>query len=122
MRILLLEDQKADADLAVRTLRAAGIEFEWERVSDEAAFRQGLSGKPDLVISDGRVPGFAGLEALALVRAERPGTPFILLSGDPWDYRAQDAIAAGASAYVCKADLRALAPAVLRALASQQSN
>jgi CheY-like chemotaxis protein len=122
LKILLLEDQKPDAELAVRALRSAGIEVECQRVRDEAGFRAALASAPDIVISDGRVPGFPGLAALALVKAEAPGTPFIVLSGDPWDYRAQEAIAAGASDYVCKADLRALAPAVLRALEARNKN
>jgi CheY-like chemotaxis protein len=120
LKVLLLEDQTPDAELAVRALRSAGLEVECQRVRDEAEFRAALASMPDIVISDGRVPGFPGLSALALVKAEAPGIPFIVLSGDPWDHRAQEAIAAGASAYVCKADLRALAPAVRRAVEAQK--
>jgi CheY-like chemotaxis protein len=120
LHVLIVEDQAADAELTIRSLRTAGLQFRWEQVDTEAGLREALTRAPDLVISDGQVPGFGGMEALAIVRAEAPGTPFILLSGAPWDHRAQEALEAGATEYVCKADLRALAPAVRRALARLQ--
>lgn len=118
LRILLVEDQEDDAELTVRALKRGGLQFDWERVDTESGFRQALARRPDLVLSDGQLPGFGGLAALVIMRSERLEIPFILLSGAPWDHRAQEAIAAGASAFVCKADLGALMPAVERALAN----
>jgi CheY-like chemotaxis protein len=119
LRVLLVEDQESDAELTLRHLRAGGIECESERVETEAELRDAVRRRrPDLVLSDGILrAGFDGLTALAIVRAEAPGVPFILLSGAPWDYKAQEAVRAGATDYVCKADFRALVPAVRRALA-----
>jgi CheY-like chemotaxis protein len=118
LRLLIVEDQVSDAELALRHLRAGGVECTSERVETQDELREALlRQRPDLVLSDGLLrAGFDGLTALAIVRAETPGVPFILLSGAPWDYKAQEAIAAGATDYVCKADLRALVPAVRRAL------
>ena len=119
LRLLMVEDQEADAELTIRALRAAGFEFEWERVDTEQAFRDALRRVPDLILSDGQVPGFGGRAALIIARAEVPATPFIVLSGSTWDQLAQDALEAGATEYVCKADLKALAPAIQRALAAR---
>jgi CheY-like chemotaxis protein len=116
LRVLMVEDQDGDAELAIRALRRTGLQIEWERVESEDAFREALARGPDLVLSDGQVPGFGGLAALAIVRAEAPQIPFIVLSGAPWDHRAQAALDAGAAEFVCKADINALAPAIERAL------
>jgi CheY-like chemotaxis protein len=121
LRVLIVEDQEVDAELAIRALRRSGLQLECERVDSERAFRAALTRGPDLVLSDGQVPGFDGLAALAIVRTEAPQIPFIVLSGAPWDHRAQAAIEAGAADFVCKADLGALAPAIARALGGRQS-
>lgn len=118
LHLLIVEDRDDDAELTVHALRTAGLQFRWERVDNAGGFREALTRTPDVVISDGQLPGFDGMAALAILQEASPATPFILLSGAPWDYRAQEAIAAGASEYVCKADMRALAPAVRRALAT----
>lgn len=120
LRVLMVEDQETDAELTARSLRRSGLEFQWERVETEAAFRAALARKPDVVLSDGNVPGFGGLAALAIVRAQTPQIPFIVLSGAPFDHRAQAAIEAGAADFVCKADMAALAPAISRALSSRE--
>ena len=112
----MLEDQAPDADLTVQHLRDGGIDCTWERVDTEAAFRQALGNAPDLIISDVQLPGFDAESALEIARTVAPQIPFIVFSGAPWDHSAQALLAAGATAYVCKADTRALVPAVQRAL------
>ena len=37
----------------------------------------------DLVLADYRLPGFDGLQALALWRERRPDTPFLFVTGSP---------------------------------------
>jgi CheY-like chemotaxis protein len=120
LRVLIVEDQEDDTELAVRALRRGGLAFQWERVETEATFRAALARAPDLVLSDGNVPGFGGLAALSILQAEAPGTPLIVLSGATWEEGGPEALAAGAAAFVCKADLRALVPAVERVLAERQ--
>lgn len=120
LRVLIVEDQDADAELAVRALRRGGLAFEWERVDTEVMFREALTRRPDIVLSDGHVPGFSGLAALSIVQAEAPGTPLVLLSGAAWEEGGPEAMEAGAAAFVCKADMRALLPAVQSALAGRQ--
>jgi CheY-like chemotaxis protein len=82
-RILLLEDCEDDAALLTIELSAAGIDAEVRRVATAPDFRAALSiFAPDLVVSDANLPGYSGLEALALVRAQAPDTPFVFLTGD----------------------------------------
>jgi CheY-like chemotaxis protein len=116
VRLLVVEDYAPDAELTLQHLRDSGIDCTWERVDSETAFRRALGDAPDLIISDAQLPGFDAESALAITRALAPQIPFIVFSGAPWDHRAQALLAAGATDYICKADPRALAPAVRRAL------
>jgi PAS domain S-box-containing protein len=124
IRILHLEDDPEDAELALETLRAAGIGCDVERVATAAAFEAALErGHPaasdapfDLVLADDVVPGFDGKRALALARRVRPDLPYIVLSGVIGEEQAIDLLHAGATDYVLKQRLPRLGPAVRRAL------
>ncbi|HZN86642.1 MAG TPA: PAS domain S-box protein [Burkholderiales bacterium] len=117
MRVLLLEDDPADAELALAALAAAGFACEAEVAGGRADFeRLHAAGGWDLVLADYSLPGYTGLDALARVRAADPLLPFILVSGALGEERAVDALRAGANDFVLKGNLRRLAPAVLRAL------
>lgn len=117
LKILYLEDSKADFDLAVALFREAGFKVQLFRVQSEEEFRQGLSaGDWDLILADYHLPTFDGLSALELVQAEIPGTPFILLSGALGEERAIKALQSGASDYVLKQRIGRLIPASRRAL------
>ena len=57
---------------------------------------------PDVVVTDHRMPGLNGLEALAEIRAIDPGAKVILLSGFDDGQLVADAIAAGAAGFLTK--------------------
>ena len=117
MRLLLLEDDPADAELALAALAAGGLECAAEVAGGRQDFeRLHAAGGWDLVLADYNLPGYTGLDALALVRAADPLLPFILVSGALGEERAVDALRAGASDFVLKDNLGRLAPAALRAL------
>jgi class 3 adenylate cyclase len=67
----------------------------------------------DIVISDYLIPGFGGLEALAIVQETKPSLPFILVSGSIGEEKAVEAIRLGACDYLIKDRLVRL-PAVVR--------
>jgi len=57
LRILFVEDNPLDTELAVRELEKNGYELEWQRVDTEAEFTSRLAhNPPDLVISDHAMP------------------------------------------------------------------
>jgi two-component system cell cycle response regulator len=116
IRVLLIEDDLPAAELTVRLLESTGFDCACERVASEAEFREALSRAPHLVLSDSGVPGFDGLSALAITRAERPGTPFIFVSGSVDADAARVAMEHGAAGYVHKSDMNSLAPTVRVAL------
>src|SRR5437879_2688642 len=75
---------------------------------------------PELILSDFSLPGFDGMSALAVARAEAPGVPFIFLSGTIGEERAIEALKCGAIDYVLKSNPKRLVPAVERALQEAQ--
>ena len=53
LKILIAEDSAADAELEVRVLKQAGLNFEYRVVEDEAGFRAALvEFVPDVILSD----------------------------------------------------------------------
>src|ERR1700752_3736948 len=117
LRVLLIEDSPSDVELAVWRLKQAGYACSYQCVVNEAQMRAALHvGLPDLILSDFSLPGFDGMSALELARAEAPDIPFIFLSGTIGEERAIEALKRGAIDYVLKSNLQRLAPAVEGAL------
>lgn len=117
LRVLLVEDSTADAELAIRRLQQAGYDCSYQRVVDEAGMRAALAaGLPDIILSDFSLPQFDGVSALAVAREMAPDVPFIFLSGTIGEERAIEALKSGAIDYVLKSNPKRLVPAVKRAL------
>src|ERR1019366_7731893 len=74
----------------------------------------------DAVISDFKMPGFTGMDALNIFRSTGLDIPFILVSGAIGEEIAVEAMKAGASDYLMKANLARLAPALERELKETQ--
>jgi diguanylate cyclase (GGDEF)-like protein len=118
LRVLLIEDSKADAELTLRRLKAAGFRCVCRCVAGESDMRRELNAAlPDVILSDFGIPGFNGMTALAIARMEAPGVPFLFLSGTIGEERAIEALKCGAIDYVLKNNPARLIPAVNRALA-----
>jgi PAS domain S-box-containing protein len=118
LRILILEDNPADAELVQFELQEAGLAFTSKVVMTEDDFVREIQGYcPDLILSDYDLPKYNGALALAEARKRCPDTPFILVTGAVTEDRAIDILTQGAKDYVLKARLQQrLAPAVRRAL------
>jgi PAS domain S-box-containing protein len=117
LRLLILEDLASDAELMDYELRQAGIDYSSHRVTSRDQFIAALEAeKPDVILSDFNVPGFDGLEALALAQAKYPAVPFIFVSGAMGEEVATESLKRGATDYVLKDRLSRLGPAVERAL------
>ncbi len=122
IRILILEDVPTDAELAERELRKAGIPFAARRADSKEAFLNGLREfRPDAILADYSLPRFNALEALRLMRDERPDTPFILVTGSQGEETAVALIREGADDYILKSSLKRLPTALLNALQRKES-
>src|SRR5450755_145911 len=116
-RVLILEDDPSDAELAQRLLTSAGLSFSAAVVATRTAFAEQLTAlSPDVIISDFSLPGFSGADALQIAQAQCPEIPFIIWSGALGDEAAVELIKQGATDYILKDRPARLASAVDRAL------
>lgn len=121
LRILILEDQNADAELMEYELRKGGIIFSSKRVQTKEDFLKELSTSvPDLILSDYKLPSFDGSSALSIVREHYSDVPFIFVSGTIGEELAIETLKGGATDYVLKERLTRLVPAASRALREAQ--
>ena len=117
LRVLLVEDNPADADLVLRELRRAGYDPAWHRVDGEAEYLEQLQPGLDIILSDYQVPGFGGPRALELRNEHGLAMiPFIIISGTIGEDLAVEAMKLGAADYLLKDRLARLGLAVRQAV------
>jgi signal transduction histidine kinase/DNA-binding response OmpR family regulator len=121
IRILHLEDDPNDQELVRASLEADRIPIQIELVSSRRPFELAFErGAFDLILSDFMLPDYDGLAALRLVRSRLPDAPFILVSGTIGEDAAIESLRSGATDYVLKHRIAALAPSVRRAIAESE--
>ena len=117
LQILQLEDDPGDVRHIADLLRDANLSADITVAGSRAEFLTALArGGFDLVLADYQLPGFDGLQALALWRERRPDTPFLFVTGAMGEERAIESLKSGATDYILKENLARLVPAVRRAL------
>ena len=118
MRILHVEDDADDRELAAATLRADGLLSEFRYADTRSTFEAELLHHSfDLILADYSLPSFDGLTAQAIARRLAPLTPFIFLSATLGEELAVDRLKDGATDYVLKQRIARLPTAVRRARA-----
>ncbi|MCI0744985.1 MAG: response regulator [Verrucomicrobia subdivision 3 bacterium] len=117
IRILMLEDNAADAELVKFALREGGVSFVIKRVDSRADYLQELEiNPPDIILLDYALPDFDGFTALTLAQQKYPDIPFIFVTGTLGEEVVIEMLKSGATDYVLKTRLSRLVPAVQRAL------
>lgn len=104
LRLLLVEDDDADARLVAESLRdVAPGPHALERVARLADALEGVAQqRPDLVLLDLSLPDSGGLDTLARTRAALSGTPIVVLTGLDDGQTAREALRQGAQDYLVK--------------------
>jgi PAS domain S-box-containing protein len=121
LRVLILEDNPADAELMERQLKKAGIGFVSHHVDTRNGFLKALkSFKPDFILADYKLPKFDALQALALRNKMAPQTPFIIVTGTISEEIAVECMKQGADDYLLKDRLARLGEAVRNSLANRR--
>ena len=116
-RALVAEDEGMTVMLLRRALTVAGFEVVGAAANGEQAVRLADELKPDFILMDVNMPGINGIEATRRIMAVRP-IPIIVLTAYSEESLVDEAIEAGACAYLVKPiTSEQIPPAVRTALA-----
>jgi PAS domain S-box-containing protein len=116
LRVLILEDSPADAELMLHELRRAGFDPDWVRVDTEADYCAALETPFDVVLADYSLPQYDALRALRLLQDRALDIPFIVVTGSIGEEAAVTCMKQGAADYLLKDRLARLGPVVGHAL------
>ncbi len=100
-------------------LSKENYEVETAATMEEACRRAGER-QFDLYVLDRRLPDANGVDLCAKLNLITPNVPCIFYTGDAYEVHRQEAMAAGAAAYVAKPDIDALIDAVQQLLANSE--
>jgi DNA-binding NarL/FixJ family response regulator len=116
LRVLLLEDHPADAELVTLAVQRVAPRSTVTRVDSRATFMRALDEvTPDVILSDHATADVDALDAFRIVQLQLPGAPFLVVSGT-FEQTASDCLKAGAADFIRKHDLSRLGPAIERAM------
>ena len=117
LRILYLDDDPEDVDLALAELRRGGVEAAADVTRLLPEFEQLLkAGTYDVILADYTLPECTATDALEVLRREQSDIPFILVTDFLGEEAAVSGIRNGATDLVYKDRLALLPAAVQRAL------
>ena len=102
--ILYVDDHEDSSEMLKLVLSESDYEVHTARTVEEA-IQLAQTHKFDLYVLDKRLPDGSGLELCAQFNELTPGVPCIVYTGDAYEIHRQEALAAGATAYVAKPDI-----------------
>src|SRR5690348_17285152 len=103
VRVLFVEDNPLDAELATRELVRSGFDPECQRVDTYQEFKSRLShDPPDVIISDHIMPQFSSAEALHCLHETGLTIPFIVVSCAIGEEQAVELMRNGAADFLMK--------------------
>lgn len=118
-RILYVDDHEDSSEMFRLLLTDSDYEVHTARTVDEATQLAGAH-EFDLYVLDKRLPDGSGMDLCRILNQLTPGVPCIFYTGDVYEIHRQEAIAAGADAYIPKPDVEALIDAVHRLLSERE--
>ncbi len=116
LRVLLVEDCAADAELTLDALRRAGFDPQSQRVETETEYLAHLAPDLDVILADHTLRQFDAARALELAGARGCHVPLIIVSGTAGEDHAVAALKKGACDYLLKKRLARLGESVRLAM------
>ena len=116
LRLLIVEDQAADAELLLAELGRHGFNPYGRRVVTEEGYVAALDPQLDLILADHNLPCFDASAALRLLKESGLDIPLLVVSGCVDDGQAVEFLRQGAADYLLKDRLARLGSAVRQAL------
>lgn len=122
LKLLLLEDDAADAELILRFLRKSGLDPDATIASDEAEFSAAIENDVfDAILADNSLPQFSSIDALKRLQEEKTNSAFILVTGTVSEEFAVEIIRQGADDYILKNNLTRLPSAITQAIEKRRT-
>jgi|SRR5579862_7858128 len=117
LEILYLEDDSADFELCMNALVKAEIQFHCDPARTLEEFAEKLGAQTyDVILSDYKLKGCTGMDALAFLQTQRISAPFILVSGAIGEENVAGCMKSGVDDVILKSSLTRLPIAIRRAL------
>lgn len=108
MKILVVDDEAPIRDWIVYSIEREGDPFHvvGAAKSGQEAYDMVVEHKPEVIITDIKMPGIDGIELMKMVKQIQPYTVFIILTNYAEFSYAKKAITYGAKEYLLKSELR----------------
>jgi putative two-component system response regulator len=101
--VLLVEDDSGMREFLAKYLGRAGYEVSAVERAEQVLEARDKVGRPfDLMVSDVHLPGMSGIDLATMMLASTPGLPIVLITGDPDEALAREALSRGPVSYLLK--------------------
>jgi CheY-like chemotaxis protein len=117
--ILYVDDHEDSSEMFRLLMSDSDYEVHIARTVKEA-MQLARTHEFDLYVLDKRLPDGSGMELCRLLNQFSPGVPCIFYTGDAYEIHRQEAMAAGADAYIPKPDVEALIDTVYKLLSERE--
>ncbi len=123
LKILLLEDMKADQELIKRQVLKFAPKSIFTIADNKESFFQKVEWyHPDLVMADYALPDFTGLDALLYFKENLPEVPFVFVTGElNNEEKVAETILSGADGYILKNNLHKIPEVIERVIIQKQT-
>lgn len=105
-RVLLVEDNELNAEIAMELLREMGLTVEWARDGDVCVAMVEQAARYDLILMDIQMPNMNGYQAAGAIRKmadpAKAGIPIVAMTANAFEEDKQNAYAAGMDAHLAK--------------------
>ena len=117
LKILILDDNEDDVKLAKLYISTIEYNCEFLHVENKKEFESAVAEfAPDIILTDYKLPGYDGIQAIQYVAENNPTIPIIMLTGTLGEELAAKIIKMGACDFVLKGNMNRIRQSVMMSL------